>query len=101
MLVTNLLQTKEVNSLKDVAQEISFELSATELLNLKTIIVCICRSPNADYNKFLHKLELLIGRVQTNWNRLILCGDWNINFLRQISNVHDLQNLFLITIWLL
>jgi hypothetical protein len=41
MLVTNLLQTKEVNSLKDVAQERSFELSATELLNLKTIIVCI------------------------------------------------------------
>jgi hypothetical protein len=44
--------TKEVNYLKDIGLEKHFELSATELSYLNTIIVCIYGSSYGDCNVF-------------------------------------------------
>jgi hypothetical protein len=46
-----------------------------ELVDIKTVIVCIYRSPESDLDEFLAKLEIVIRRIQENKKRLIVCGD--------------------------
>jgi hypothetical protein len=95
IFVRKFLQTKQINYLYGIGLEKSFELSAFELLDLKIVIVHICRSADGNFNEFLHKLELVINRIQGSWKRLILCGDWNINFLQQSTKLQGLQNLLM------
>jgi hypothetical protein len=64
IFVRNFLQTKQVRYLSEIGQEKVFELSAVELLDIKIVIVCICRSPESDFNDFLAKLEIVISRIQ-------------------------------------
>jgi hypothetical protein len=93
IFVINETRAKEVNYLKDLAHEINFELSAVELMDLKTVVVCIYRSPDGDYEEFLQNLEVVIYRVQASQKRLILCGDWNVDFLKKNSKVQELKAL--------
>jgi exonuclease III len=90
IFVRKFLHTKEINYLYGIGLEKSFELSAVELVDLKIVLVCIYRSPDGDFNEFLHKLELVMNRIQGSRKRLILCGDWNINFLQQSTKLQDL-----------
>jgi hypothetical protein len=77
-----------------MGQEKAFELSDVELLDIKTVIVCIYRSPESDLDEFLAKLEFMIRRIQEHTKkRLIICGDWNVNFLHNNSNLHKVQNI--------
>jgi hypothetical protein len=86
------LKTKQIHYLSEIGQEKDFELSAVELLDIKTIIVCIYISPESDLDEFLAKLEIVIRRIQENKKkRLILCGDWNMNFLHSNSKLHKVQ----------
>jgi hypothetical protein len=67
----------------------------TELFDLVTILACIYRLPDSDFDKFLSKLEILINKVHTKGKWLILCGDLNVNFLQPSGKLEDLQNLLL------
>jgi hypothetical protein len=58
------LKTKQINYLSDIGQEKDFELSAVEFLDIKTVTVCIYRSPESDLDEFLAKLEIVIRRIQ-------------------------------------
>jgi hypothetical protein len=60
------LKTKQIHYLSETGQEKDFELSAVELLYIKTVIVCIYRSPESDLDAFLAKLEIVIRRIQEN-----------------------------------
>ena len=66
-----------------------------ELLEFHTILACIYRSPESDFYDFLNKLEELIVKVEEKRKCLILCGDWNVNFLHMNGKLQDLQNLLL------
>jgi exonuclease III len=44
-----------------------------------------------DVYEFIGKLESLIVKVQQKRNRVILCGDWNINFLKDSEHLEALQ----------
>jgi hypothetical protein len=35
----------------------------------------------------------MIRRIQEHKKRLIICGDWNVNFLHNNSNLHKVQNI--------
>jgi len=91
--IRNNIETKEVEYLKGLGKEKVFEISAVELSDIDTILACIYRSPDSDFYKFLHKLELLILKVSSKGKRLILCGDLNVNFIRYSGKLADLQNL--------
>ena len=41
------------------------------------------RSPDGDFSTFLRSFESLIQKVQARNKRFILCGDWNINFMKE------------------
>jgi len=53
----------------------------------------VYRSPDGDFCTFLRSLELVIQKVQAGNKRLILSGDWNINFMQESIRLHDVQEL--------
>jgi exonuclease III len=91
--VREYLQTKKVNCVQGLSKEKEFELSIVELVDYKFILVCIYRSPDGDFRTFLNKLELVIHKVHSLNKKLILCGDWNINFMKHSDRLQELINL--------
>jgi exonuclease III len=45
------------------------------------------------YNLICTMLEVVIQKVQLKKKKLILCGDWNINFLEDSVRLRELKNL--------
>jgi hypothetical protein len=68
-------------------------MSATELVDYGYIIVCIYRSPDSNFWIFLKNLELLIQIVKSRNKKLLVCGDWNLNFMLDSIMVQEVQNL--------
>jgi exonuclease III len=57
--------------------------------------VRVYRSPEGQFDKFINKLELVIQKLLMEDKILILCGDWNIDFLHVDGNLKDLTDLLL------
>ena len=91
--VNNTIQCKEVPWFDNLGSDKVFELSVVELLEHHTILACIYRSPDHDIYEFLNKLEALVVKASSKVKCVILCGDWNVNFLHQNGKLQDLQNL--------
>jgi exonuclease III len=89
------LETKEISYFAGISEEKIFEMSLIELLIYKLCIVCICKLPDGQFDKSLSKLELVIQKLLMKDKILILCGDWNIDFLHEDSNQKDLTDLLL------
>jgi hypothetical protein len=68
-------------------------MTEVQIIDCKLIIVCIYRSPHSDFSLFLNKLELMIDKVRKKRMQLILCGDWNLNFLQDNMQMRGVQNL--------
>ena len=66
-----------------------------ELPRYKLRIVCVYRSPDGQFNKFLNKLELVIQKSLMEDIILILCGDWNMDLLHEDGNLKNLTDLLL------
>jgi exonuclease III len=87
------VQTIELNYFEKLGKETDFEVSAVELLKDKGVVVCVYRSPDGDFYMFLKNLEAVIQKVQLKKKKLILCGDWNINFVDDSVRLRELKNL--------
>jgi len=70
-------------------------MSLIELPEYKLCVVCIYRSPDGQFDKFLDKLELVVQKLLMKDKILILCGDWNIDLLQEGSNQKDVTDLLL------
>ena len=81
--VKHYLQTKEVYYLNGMSKEKDFEMSVVEIRDYDMIIMCVYRSPDGDFSVFLSSLESVIQKVQMRKKQLLLCGDWNINFMQE------------------
>jgi exonuclease III len=53
----------------------------------------VYRSPDGDFSTFLRSLESVIQKVQARNKQLILCGDWNKNFMQESVRLYDMQEL--------
>ena len=51
------------------------------LSNNSFTIICIYRSPTGDFSYFLNQLESILNKICKTSTHIILCGDFNINFL--------------------
>jgi hypothetical protein len=57
-------------------------------------LIHLRRSPNGDFRVFLKNLEFVMQKIQSNKKKkLLLCGDWNINFLVDNIRLQELKNL--------
>jgi hypothetical protein len=54
------LKTKEISYLAGISEEKIFEMSLIELPGYKLCIVCVYRSPDGQFDKFLNNLDLVI-----------------------------------------
>ena len=68
-------------------------MSMTELVDYGYIIVCIYRSPDRNFWIFLKKLELIMQKIQSRNKKLLLCDDWNLNFMLHNRRLQEVQNL--------
>lgn len=83
---------KSIN-LDQFSSELHSEFCAVELLYKNTILLCIYRSPNGDINIFLELLEKAILHCFAIRSKLIIVGDFNLNFRGNSSALADLVNL--------
>lgn len=95
IFVRNSLRTKDADYLKGLGCENIFELSTIQLIDFNFVLVCIYRSPDGNFDEFLHSLESVIWKVQSRGTDLFLCGDWNVNFLQHSTKLSELQNILL------
>jgi hypothetical protein len=90
------LKTRDLNYIQGISKEKDFEISAVEIVNYILTVVCVYRSPDGDFSIFLKNLELVIQKTKVRKRRLILCGDWNINFMQRSKRMRDLQELLIL-----
>jgi exonuclease III len=57
------------------------------------VIVMVYRSPTGDVTYFLNTLETAIDQLHTNTTNIILCGDFNINYLSDNNKKQKLHSL--------
>jgi hypothetical protein len=74
-------RTKEVKNCKRIQSWKGFEMTIVDLLDFKFTLTCTYGSLDGDFYDFLKKLVSVICKVQSKGKQLILCGDWNVNFL--------------------
>jgi len=89
------IHTKDVNYLQGMSVEKDFEMSVSEVVTHGYIVICIYRSPDGNFRVFLNNLELIIQKIQSKRKKILLCGDWNLNFLIDNTRLHELENLLL------
>jgi hypothetical protein len=58
-----------------------------------TLLYCIYRSPDSNLWTFLKYLELIMWKKQSRNKKLLLYGDWNLNFMLDNIRLQELQNL--------
>lgn len=81
------LEIKEINNLSQFCEEKTFEVCGVEIkIGNDTIkLLSMYRSPAADINHFLLKLDTILNNICKNGCKVILCGDFNIDYL-SVSN---------------
>ena len=57
--------------------------------------MCIYRSLDGQLEKLKKKLEVVIQKLLRKNKILLLCGDWNIDFLKEANNKKELTDLLL------
>lgn len=77
------LETKDLIWTNDLAVEKHFEVCGIQISTLKINIFCIYRTPDADIELFMHKLDTLLEKaLKTQDYKIVICGDFNIDFLK-------------------
>ncbi|XP_046401547.1 uncharacterized protein LOC124167610 [Ischnura elegans] len=78
------------------SKELDFECCGTQLLLGDTAIsvVCVYRSPSGDYSLFLNLLDNAIPAFMKNAANTIICGDFNVDFSSNSSQVRQLLDSF-------
>ncbi|MDR2880066.1 MAG: endonuclease/exonuclease/phosphatase family protein [Fusobacteriales bacterium] len=85
------IRTKEINYFNNLNEEKEFEMSVTELIDYGFIVLCIYRSPDSDFQIFVKKLELVMQKTQLKKKKLIICGDWNLNFMVDNNKIQEVK----------
>lgn len=75
------LQYKSINKFQHLNADMDFELALIELSDINTIIACIYHFPKGNFDSFLNKLEYVLNGIHLNKKLIVLCGDFNVDFL--------------------
>jgi exonuclease III len=57
------------------------------------IIICIYRSPTGNFTHFLTQLEIILNDLCNTSSIFILCGDFNINYMKDSYRKYSLESL--------
>lgn len=96
ILVQNSHKFTPINDIKKYSTEGIIECSGIHLSDHKLYIFCIYRPPKVsaeDFNKFFRTLDSLLNRFCFGKNKVILCGDFNINTLKKSKESTELMQI--------
>jgi len=93
VFVHHTLQCTNIN-LDEFCKEQDIEACAVKinLLSVTICIICIYRSPMGN---FLHTLDSILNFLHNNTIEIIICGNFNINYLNDNDKKSKLDNLLL------
>ena len=78
-----------------VDKDFEYSMSLMDFNNETVYIVCVYRSPSGNMDIFIKNIEIVLYKV-THMNRLvILCGDFNTNFIGDDPAASTLEQIFL------
>lgn len=86
ILLKNNIKFKVLNNITKLSISNIIECSAIELVENRIVIMCIYRPPNSNANSitsFFTTLNKILKNISLNGKKIILCGDFNINILKQ------------------
>lgn len=64
----------------------TFEFCAIEIVTLNVYVICIYRIPNSNVKQFFERLIQVLTKLTKKSNKnVIVCGDWNIDVLKNDS----------------
>lgn len=90
IMVRSGIRYRVLNNIKKMSVKCVVECCAVELTDCGMIVVCVYRVPGTCLDTFHGKLEniLNIACIQTN-KSVVICGDFNIDTLKQTSNSRE------------
>lgn len=91
IFVKSSLKAKSYTKFESICMEDHFEASMVELDHLKTIVICIYRTPNSNILVFIEILDNVLNELTKKQKKVILIGDFNINFLDDKVNTQLLS----------
>lgn len=96
ILLRNGYEHKELVSIKEMSLKSIIECCAVKLLKQNVTILCIYRIPNSSIDIFMQRLDQILNKLGgTTKNKLVLCGDFNINILKRNTITFNFENLLL------
>lgn len=98
ILTKKTMDVKPLHFPPNLSAKFYFECCGIEVNTLNLIVITIYRIPNqtkAHVGIFLHKLHQLLEHVTNKYRRkkIILCGDWNIDLLKQNTSSKELKSI--------
>lgn len=93
ILVKNCVKFEIYTNLPIVVEELTFEVTAILLSELKVVIVSFYRSPAGNINEFFNKLHDIFSLLHDTKLSIILAGDFNVDFLANSNEQRELQTL--------
>ena len=95
IFIRNGIQAKPRNHTQFLNIEKNFEHVVSEvcLLDNKILIACIYRAPDGSPETFFNNFETLLNILAKEGKPLIVCGDFNFNFLTANSNTNEFISL--------
>lgn len=89
----DLSRIKVMHDLNNLSVELHCELACVEIVELKSVLVTVYRSPKGQADIFFNVIEQVLGRVNRLNRDLIICGDFNFHFLGNDKNADNMVNL--------
>jgi len=83
ILINRKFHCQSIAEISEFSQEGHLEVCATKIIEINTIILSVYRSPLGDINTFLEGMEEVLSKLnEIHSGKLIIGGDYNINFLQ-------------------
>jgi exonuclease III len=93
ILIRNNLDFEELTSIRHLTTEKVFEVCGIKIKSINIIIVCLYRTPDSNVETFLHLLEELLTILSHHSSKIVIAGDFNINFLGKSKHRVQIEEL--------
>lgn len=100
ILVRKNIDVKPIKIVSELAADFYFECCGIEIAGIDLIIIVIYRIPqqtSSHVGVFIHKIDNLLEKINSTYkkNKVILCGDWNIDTLKDTNFSRNLTSTLL------
>nr|CAH7759697.1 unnamed protein product [Callosobruchus chinensis] len=93
------LQASEIKTINDMSRELHCEVTAVYVKQVNLVVVVVYRSPcsNSDFTTFYNTLGDILHKFNNFYPgaKLVICGDFNVNFLSLDNRSKQITDLML------